>query len=58
MPKVRTDSSVKSVTEKPTPNTGRPEPYTCAYVLDGVLPGVGVPEGLVERIVATVVPER
>ncbi len=27
-------------------------------VLDGVLPGVGVPEGLVERIVATVAPER
>ncbi|MFF4798626.1 TetR/AcrR family transcriptional regulator [Streptomyces sp. NPDC001351] len=34
------------------------EHLTLPGVLDGVLPGVGVPEGLVERIVATVVPER
>jgi len=33
------------------------EHLTLPGVLDGVLPGVGVPEGLVERIVATVVPE-
>ncbi|MFJ8109855.1 TetR/AcrR family transcriptional regulator [Streptomyces sp. NPDC096132] len=34
------------------------EHLTLPGVLDGVLPGVGVPEGLVERIVATVVPEN
>lgn len=33
------------------------EHLTLPGVLDGVLPGVTVPEGLVERIVATVVPE-
>ncbi|WLW52288.1 TetR/AcrR family transcriptional regulator [Streptomyces sp. YU58] len=33
------------------------EHLTLPDVLDGVLPGVSVPEGLVERIVATVVPE-
>ncbi|MFI5470836.1 TetR/AcrR family transcriptional regulator [Streptomyces cacaoi] len=33
------------------------EHLTLPDVLDGVLPGVGVPEGLVERIVATVVPD-
>ncbi|MFC8346692.1 TetR/AcrR family transcriptional regulator [Streptomyces sp. NPDC057280] len=33
------------------------EHLTLPGVLDGVLPGVGVPEGLVERIVATVVPQ-
>src|SRR5690349_1022738 len=33
------------------------EHLTLPGVLDGVLPGVGVPDGLVERIVATVVPE-
>ncbi|MFD3501040.1 TetR/AcrR family transcriptional regulator [Streptomyces sp. NPDC058676] len=33
------------------------EHLTLPGVLDGVLPGVSVPEGLVERIVATVVPE-
>ncbi|PWI15633.1 TetR family transcriptional regulator [Streptomyces sp. Act143] len=33
------------------------EHLTLPGVLDGVLPGVGIPEGLVERIVATVVPE-
>ncbi|MFF1441245.1 TetR/AcrR family transcriptional regulator [Streptomyces sp. NPDC058295] len=33
------------------------EHLTLPGVLDGVLPGVGVPEGLVERIVATVVPD-
>ncbi|MFF8927548.1 TetR/AcrR family transcriptional regulator [Streptomyces longwoodensis] len=33
------------------------EHLTLPGVLDGVLPGVDVPEGLVERIVATVVPE-
>jgi AcrR family transcriptional regulator len=34
------------------------EHLTLPGVLDGVLPAVGVPEGLVERIVATVVPDR
>ncbi|WP_369172307.1 TetR/AcrR family transcriptional regulator [Streptomyces sp. R28] len=33
------------------------EHLTLPDVLDGVLPGVGVPDGLVERIVQTVVPE-
>ncbi|MFI6012015.1 TetR/AcrR family transcriptional regulator [Streptomyces sp. NPDC051243] len=33
------------------------EHLTLPEVLDGVLPGVDVPDGLVERIVATVVPE-
>ncbi|WP_328423556.1 TetR/AcrR family transcriptional regulator [Streptomyces sp. NBC_00443] len=33
------------------------EHLTLPDVLDGVLPGVGVPDGLVERIVATIVPE-
>lgn len=33
------------------------EHLTLPGVLDGALPGVGVPEGLVERIVAAVVPE-
>ncbi|MEU3611481.1 TetR family transcriptional regulator [Streptomyces sp. NPDC006872] len=33
------------------------EHLTLPDVLDGALPGVSVPEGLVERIVATVVPE-
>ncbi|MCW8381484.1 TetR/AcrR family transcriptional regulator [Streptomyces justiciae] len=33
------------------------EHLTLPGVLDGVLPGVGVPEGLVERVVAAVVPE-
>ncbi|MEV7449877.1 TetR/AcrR family transcriptional regulator [Streptomyces nigra] len=33
------------------------EHLTLPDVLDGVLPGVSVPEGLVERITATVVPE-
>ncbi|KAB1147538.1 TetR family transcriptional regulator [Streptomyces luteolifulvus] len=33
------------------------EHLTLPGVLDGVLPGVSVPDGLVERIVATVVPE-
>lgn len=33
------------------------EHLTLPGVLEGVLPGVGVPEGLVERIVGTVVPE-
>ncbi|MBX9394105.1 TetR family transcriptional regulator [Streptomyces sp. TRM72054] len=33
------------------------EHLTLPDVLDGVLPGVDVPEGLVERIVATVLPE-
>lgn len=33
------------------------EHLTLPGVLDGVLPGVTVPEGLVERIVATVVPD-
>ncbi|KUL30415.1 TetR/AcrR family transcriptional regulator [Streptomyces regalis] len=33
------------------------EHLTLPDVLDGVLPGVGVPDGLVERIVETVVPE-
>ncbi|MDF3146882.1 MULTISPECIES: TetR/AcrR family transcriptional regulator [unclassified Streptomyces] len=33
------------------------EHLTLPDVLDGVLPGVGVPDGLVERIVRTVVPE-
>ncbi|WP_411151091.1 TetR/AcrR family transcriptional regulator [Streptomyces sp. A30] len=33
------------------------EHLTLPGVLDGVLPGVSVPEGLVERIAATVVPE-
>ncbi|MFI1353730.1 TetR/AcrR family transcriptional regulator [Streptomyces sp. NPDC020898] len=33
------------------------EHLTLPDVLDGVLPGVTVPEGLVERIVATVVPD-
>ncbi|WP_217239422.1 TetR/AcrR family transcriptional regulator [Streptomyces sp. AC555_RSS877] len=33
------------------------EHLTLPDVLDGVLPGASVPEGLVERIVATVVPE-
>ena len=34
------------------------EHLTLPGVLDGVLPRVGVPQGPVERIVATVVPER
>ncbi|CAM5323068.1 TetR family transcriptional regulator OS=Streptomyces alboniger OX=132473 GN=CP975_06855 PE=4 SV=1 [Streptomyces alboniger] len=34
------------------------EHLTLPGVLDGVLPGVSVPDGLVERIVATVVPEE
>ncbi|MEV5106314.1 TetR/AcrR family transcriptional regulator [Streptomyces massasporeus] len=34
------------------------EHLTLPGVLDGALPGVGVPEGLVERIVATVLPEE
>ncbi|MFF4501895.1 TetR/AcrR family transcriptional regulator [Streptomyces sp. NPDC001401] len=34
------------------------EHRTLPDVLDGVLPGVGVPQGLVERIVTAVVPER
>ncbi|MFE5918280.1 TetR/AcrR family transcriptional regulator [Streptomyces sp. NPDC056468] len=34
------------------------EHLTLPDVLDGVLPGVGVPDGLVERIVATIVPEE
>ncbi|MEU3250914.1 TetR family transcriptional regulator [Streptomyces sp. NPDC006997] len=34
------------------------EHLTLPGVLDGVLPGAGVPEGLVERIVAAVVPEE
>ncbi|MDX3803843.1 TetR/AcrR family transcriptional regulator [Streptomyces sp. AK04-3B] len=34
------------------------EHLTLPAVLDGVLPGVSVPEGLIDRIVATVVPER
>jgi DNA-binding transcriptional regulator YbjK len=34
------------------------EHLTLPGVLDGVLDGVSVPEGLVERIVATVVPEK
>ncbi len=34
------------------------EHLTLPDVLEGVLPGVGVPEGLVERIVATIVPEK
>ncbi|WP_328879378.1 TetR/AcrR family transcriptional regulator [Streptomyces sp. NBC_00299] len=33
------------------------EHLTLPDVLDGVLPGVGVPDGLVERIVATIVPD-
>ncbi|WP_031479502.1 TetR/AcrR family transcriptional regulator [Streptomyces bicolor] len=33
------------------------ENLTLPEVLDGVLPGVEVPDGLVERIVATIVPE-
>jgi DNA-binding transcriptional regulator YbjK len=33
------------------------EHLTLPGVLEGILPGVSVPEGLVERIVATVVPE-
>jgi hypothetical protein len=33
------------------------EHLTLPGVLDGVLPGVTVPDGLVERIVATIVPE-
>ncbi|MFE9920867.1 TetR/AcrR family transcriptional regulator [Streptomyces sp. NPDC005774] len=33
------------------------EHLTLPGVLDGVLPGVSVPDGLVERIVATIVPE-
>ncbi|MEV7991914.1 TetR family transcriptional regulator [Streptomyces sp. NPDC086077] len=33
------------------------EHLTLPEALDGVLPGVGVPEGLVERIVATVLPQ-
>ena len=33
------------------------EHLTLPDVLDGVLPGVSVPDGLVERITATVVPE-
>jgi hypothetical protein len=32
------------------------EHLTLPGVLEGVLPGVGVPEGLAERIVATIVP--
>jgi hypothetical protein len=32
------------------------EHLTLPDVLDGALPGVSVPEGLVDRIVATVVP--
>lgn len=34
------------------------EHLTLPDVLDGVLPGVGVPDGLVERIAATIVPEK
>ncbi|MEU5345844.1 MULTISPECIES: TetR family transcriptional regulator [unclassified Streptomyces] len=34
------------------------EHLTLPGVLEGVLPGVTVPDGLVERIVATIVPER
>ena len=34
------------------------EQLTLPGVLDGALPAVGVPEGLVERIVPTVVPKR
>ncbi|MDX3577609.1 TetR/AcrR family transcriptional regulator [Streptomyces sp. FL07-04A] len=34
------------------------EHLTLPAVLDGVLPGVSVPDGLIDRIVATVVPER
>ncbi|MER5939122.1 TetR family transcriptional regulator [Streptomyces sp. NPDC001928] len=34
------------------------EHLTLPDVLDGVLPGVSVPDGLVERIAATIVPER
>ncbi|MET7379476.1 TetR family transcriptional regulator [Streptomyces sp. NPDC005526] len=34
------------------------EHLTLPGVLDGVLPGVGVPEGMVERIVAAIVPEE
>ncbi|MFD5739300.1 TetR/AcrR family transcriptional regulator [Streptomyces massasporeus] len=34
------------------------EHLTLPGVLDGALPGVGVPDGLVERIVATVLPEE
>lgn len=34
------------------------EHLTLPGVLDGVLPGTGVPEGLVERLVTTIVPER
>ncbi|WP_406725555.1 TetR family transcriptional regulator [Streptomyces sp. GD-15H] len=34
------------------------EHLTLPGVLDGVLPGVSVPDGLVERIVATIVPEK
>ncbi|MFB8773389.1 TetR/AcrR family transcriptional regulator [Streptomyces broussonetiae] len=34
------------------------EHLTLPGVLDGVLPGTGVPEGLVERIVAAVMPEE
>jgi DNA-binding transcriptional regulator YbjK len=34
------------------------EHLTLPGVLEGVLPGVGVPEGLVERIVGAVVPEQ
>ncbi|MEY9994157.1 DNA-binding transcriptional regulator YbjK [Streptomyces sp. V4I8] len=34
------------------------EHLTLPDVLEGVLPGVGVPEGLVERIAATIVPEK
>ncbi|MGX5212694.1 TetR/AcrR family transcriptional regulator [Streptomyces violaceus] len=34
------------------------EHLTLPGVLEGVLPGVGVPDGLVERIVATVLPEE
>ncbi|MFC5212390.1 TetR/AcrR family transcriptional regulator [Streptomyces coerulescens] len=34
------------------------EHLTLPDVLEGVLPGVGVPDGLVERIAATIVPER
>ncbi|WP_405588854.1 TetR/AcrR family transcriptional regulator [Streptomyces sp. NBC_01092] len=34
------------------------EHLTLPDVLDGVLPGVSVPDGLVERIAATIVPDR
>ncbi|QOV35657.1 TetR family transcriptional regulator [Streptomyces ferrugineus] len=34
------------------------EHLTLPDVLDGVLPGVSVPDGLVERVAATIVPER